>query len=133
MACVYLAGPINGCDDATANDWRTQAKALLDCPTINPMSRDYRGREHGCEVAIVRGDKQDIDACDWMLVNAARPSWGTAMEILHAWERGLEVVAIHPLTPPISPWLVYHCRRIFPDLVAACSYINQNLPGTFRA
>lgn len=45
---IYLAGPINGCTDAQANDWRTEAKRIAaerGHTCLDPMARDYRGRE----------------------------------------------------------------------------------------
>jgi hypothetical protein len=41
---VYLCGPINGCTDSECIDWRAAAKKRLS-DTIDPMRRDYRGRE----------------------------------------------------------------------------------------
>lgn len=104
---VYLAGPIFGCTDAEANDWREEAKRLLvghEC--VNPMTRDYRGKEAEHVADIVNGDLRDIQSCEAMLVNATRPSWGTAMEIRAASDYALHIVAFAP--PPYSPWLAYH-------------------------
>ena len=111
MTVVYLAGPINGCTDAEANDWRTAAKELLtrhDAEWLDPMRRDYRGREDEAVAEIVEGDKADIDACDVVIASCPRPSYGTAMEILYAWEVGKPVVVMHPEGSAVSPWLRYH-------------------------
>lgn len=109
MPTLYLAGPINGCTDAEALDWRHRATAAL-APSFtirSPMARDYRGDEYRQMNAIVDGDKADIDASDVMLVNAERPSWGTAMEVHYAHSRDKHVVAVVP-SGPVSPWLRYH-------------------------
>lgn len=91
---VYLAGPINGCSDQQAIGWRAEAKRLLPCVLVlDPMDRDYRGRESDCAAEIIHGDKQSIAACTALLVNANRPSWGTAMEIMFAYQLCKRIVA----------------------------------------
>ena len=110
MPRIYLAGPINGCSDADANDWRAEAKRLLPWAEIaDPMTRDYRGKEAGAHAEIVEGDLADIARCDAVLAACVRPSWGTAMELRAAYTMGLPVVGI---SIGQSPWLVYHCRSI---------------------
>lgn len=104
---IYLAGPINGCTDAQANDWRTEAKKSLP-DHLDPMARDYRGKEAESVNEIVEGDKADIDSCDAVLVWFERPSVGTSMEVLYAWERKKPVVAVNKSGKPIGPWLAYH-------------------------
>lgn len=106
---VYLAGPIFGMTDATCKDWRAEARRLIppEWETLDPMARDYRGREDECVQEIVEGDLLDIRRCHIMLAHACAPSWGTAMEIHQAVVWGIPVFA---LVPPgrISPWLQYH-------------------------
>lgn len=119
---VYLCGGINALSDSAAKDWREQAKASLKCECLDPMARDYRGIEDANVRAIVEGDKSDIDACQIVLVNALRPSWGTAMEVIYAWERGKAVYSF--ATAPISPWLRYHSTQMLTDLSAAVAFIN---------
>lgn len=121
---VYLAGPINGCTDEQCKGWREKAKAGLVCETFDPMKRDYRGQEGFAFREIVEMDKQDIDGVDVLLVMYERPSVGTSMEILYAWERGKEVVLVTPTPVSLSPWLVYHCRKFYHTLDAAISYLN---------
>jgi hypothetical protein len=41
---IYLAGPINGCNDADACDWRNEIKQKHP-DVFNPMDRDYRNIE----------------------------------------------------------------------------------------
>lgn len=112
---VYLGGPINGCTDEEAHGWREAVKPLLaalghEC--VDPMDRDYRGREMepGIAAEIVELDKADIDGCDVLLMNRPRASDGTAMEILYGWSCGKRVIAVLPADVVPSPWVVYHCR-----------------------
>jgi nucleoside 2-deoxyribosyltransferase len=121
---VYLCGGINGLNDADARGWRERAKVLLvGCDTLDPMRRDYRGVALDGNIVreIVDGDLADIDACDAVLANCIRPSWGTAMEIRYAAEVGKSVFAFGP--PDASPWLVYHCQTMCRSLEWACEMV----------
>lgn len=104
---IYLAGPINGCTDEEANGWRSKVKELHS-DVLDPMARDYRGKEAESVNDIVEGDKNDIEACDGVLVWYEKPSVGTSMEILYAWEHSRIVVIVDRSEKPLSPWLVYH-------------------------
>lgn len=125
---VYLAGPIAGCSDEEANGWRDLAARALRAANFvvsNPMERDYRGREAGNAREIVDADLRDIRECEFMLANATRPSWGTAMEIMYAagagsaWReaRGLGRIRIVTFGAAgvVSPWLAY-CATNFATL-----------------
>ncbi len=109
MKTVYLCGGINALSDADATDWREEMKHVLgDCYLfLDPMRRDYRGREAECVNEIVDGDLVDVINSNIILVNAVRPSWGTAMEVLFAAQLGKCVVTMCPSDKP-SPWLVRH-------------------------
>lgn len=120
---VYLAGPIRGCTDEECRGWREKAKRLLSgCDILDPMVRDYRGKEGDNVVAIVEGDLEDIRNSDFLLVNASQASWGTPMEVVYARAvLGTRVVAFGAGDSP-SPWLAYHAE-LFPTLEAACDAI----------
>lgn len=120
---TYLCGGINGLSDAECKDWRDLAKEQLTA-TLDPMRRDYRGMEASNVQEIVRFDLQDIAHCDCVLVNAERPSWGTAMEIVYAHVLGKPIYAFCS-SPTPSPWLVYHCTQVLPTLAAALKAIEQ--------
>jgi hypothetical protein len=86
----YLGGPINGCTDEEANGWRSAVKPLIEAAGhdwIDPMARDYRGREMepGIAAEIVENDKDDILRSDVLLMNCPKPSVGTSMEVLFGW------------------------------------------------
>jgi nucleoside 2-deoxyribosyltransferase len=107
---VYLAGPINGCTDDEALTWRDTVRYRVNATCIDPMRRDYRGREDECVNDIVEMDKKDIDRADIVLANCWQVSWGTAMEILYAWEHRKRVIAVVPDGVRVSPWLRYHAE-----------------------
>ena len=91
---VYLAGPIFGCTDEQARGWRAAVRDALDHTwrVLDPMDRDYRGREAAHVIDIV----------------------GTAMELVYARDYGVRVSAFGTDTP--SPWLRYHADVICPTL-----------------
>lgn len=121
---VYLCGPINGCTDAEAKDWREYVKSKLS-DTLDPMRRDYRGREAECVNEIVELDKIDVMKSDVLLVSYDKPSVGTSMEVLYAFERGKSVVVVARPEASISPWLRYHSHRIVNSFAEAIEYINS--------
>lgn len=124
MNKIYLCGPINGCTDDEARGWRvvaSEAIAAAGHASYDPMVRDYRGRElePGIATEIVELDKQDIDNCTHILVMFDKPSVGTSMEVLYAWERGIPVHVVNLSSKPLSPWLIYHSAAIHPTLISA--------------
>ena len=121
---TYLCGGINGLSDADCRDWREVAKAQLRTATLDPMRRDYRGKEDANFREIVAYDLEDIDACDYVLVNATKPSWGTAMEVFYAFQSDKYVVVWVGTGTRVSPWLRYHCAEIRESLESACDAIN---------
>jgi nucleoside 2-deoxyribosyltransferase len=126
MKTVYLCGPINGCTDAECNDWRSFAKEHLKCGTLDPMARDYRGRERepGIDAKIVENDKADIDESDILLVNYVKPSVGTSMEILWAWLAHKPIILVAAEGENLSPWLTYHVSKIVHSMRAACEWCD---------
>lgn len=120
---VYLCGGINGLSDSECADWREWSKLLLRHETLDPMRRDYRGKEDESVNEIVRGDLDDILECDALLVNAVRPSWGTAMEIVYAHQLGKRIVCFVG-TGKISPWLRYHATEIHETPQVAVQSLN---------
>ena len=121
---IYLCGPINACTDAECTDWREYAKEHLNDETLDPMRRDYRGQEECAFTEIVENDKEDVRVCDAVLVYYPKPSVGTAMEVLYAWDRKKRVVVVDVSGAPLSPWLLYHSTRIFTSLDDAIGFLN---------
>lgn len=126
MRTVYLCGPINGRSDDDCTNWRERAKVIINAAggeTLDPMRRDYRGRElePGIATEIVEGDKRDVEESDVVLVYTDQPSDGTAMEILMAWQLGISVYVVNRRSKPMSPWIIYHSTAIFSSLDEACA------------
>lgn len=126
---VYLCGPINGRSDAECNDWRSEAKRLLaeaKVSTLDPMDRDYRGREGepGIDKQIVENDLIDITASDALLVMFDKPSVGTSMEVRIAWQDGKPIHIVNANGKPLSPWMTYHATAVHPDIGSACAALT---------
>ena len=120
MTTVYLAGPINGCNDDEANGWRQGVMDRHpDHTFLDPMVRDYRGREDECVDEIVEGDKADIAKCDIFLAYCWQVSWGTGMEIHLAHQGGKRVIVVVPAGDRVSPWLRYHSEVVVTTLAEA--------------
>src|SRR5712664_1522055 len=100
MEIVYLCGGINSLSDSDAKDWREAVKTEFadKFEFLDPMRNDYRGRENelGIDSKIVHDDRHDIEDAGIILVNATKPSWGTAMEIFYAHSRGKWIVTVCP-------------------------------------
>jgi len=128
---IYLCGPIFGCTDEECKDWRDYVTNLWkdDFPlserkTLDPMRRDYRGRTDDFYEELVELDKIDVMNSDVILVNYDKPSVGTSMEIMYAWERGKLVVVVTKEGTPISPWMLYHSHKIAHSFLDAINYIE---------
>lgn len=125
MDKVYLAGPIFQQTDAACNDWRAKFKACELFAWLDPMSRDYRGREDSAFAEIVEGDKSDIDQCAAVVAKVNPSSAGTSMEILWAWLNHTPVIAI--TEGRVSPWVRYHATDIVASEEAALQKLKEIL------
>ena len=128
MKTIYLCGPINGRTTEDATNWRELVKSLWDGDCLDPMRRDYRGRElePGIAQEIVAGDIDDLLACDGVLVFFDKPSIGTSMEIFYAkHDLGRPVVVIDASDKPLSPWLIHFSDRVVKSVPEALSALKE--------
>lgn len=129
MKNIYLCGAINNCTDSECKDWREYTKSALPkhfFRCIDPMKRDYRGKEDGSIAQIVNGDYWDIENSDIVLAYADKPSWGTAMEIHHAFMNLKKYVVVFSNAERPSPWLKYHCHHFCQNIEEALKHIKEN-------
>jgi nucleoside 2-deoxyribosyltransferase len=130
---VYLCGPMAGCTDDEAGEWRNAATEHLNSfgiTTLDPMDRDYRDRDYGDDPEsvlpnLVEEDKIDIEMSDVVLVNYTQPSTGTAMEIILAWMRYKRVIVVNPLGLQLSPWVYYHSHEVYDSMHEAYAHIVE--------
>ena len=127
---VYLAGPINDCTDAECRDWRKRMQdEIPDINFLDPMRRDYRtpGSDQDVEAYtnIVESDKKDIDDSDVILVFHDRPSVGTSMEILYAFDNGKYILTVGCTGKSLSPWILYHSTKIVDTLDEAIEELKK--------
>lgn len=123
---IYLCGPINGRSDDDCTVWREQAKDLLgpeNC--LDPMRRDYRGREAESVNEIVQLDKIDIQNSTALLVYFDKPSVGTSMEVFLSWSMATPVVVVDRSDRPLSPWLVYHSTKVVDSVGDAVAWLRS--------
>ena len=111
---IYLSGGIANLDYHQVHGWREVCKDHyrgFPIRLIDPTRNDYRSEENGISLALARQiakrDKMDIMDSDITLAYCPRPSWGTAMEIIYAFEKGKWVVVVCD-SPAPSPWLLAH-------------------------
>jgi hypothetical protein len=93
---------------------------------MDPMRRDYRGREleQGIAAEIVSGDMGDLECCNLCLFNCPKPSVGTSMEIFYAHHvLGKRVYVVHPADKAPSPWLIRFSDRIFPSVKEVVAFL----------
>jgi len=115
---VYLAGPINGCTDYEAIDWRLHAQARLGADAvIDPMRRDYRHKPVD-PAELVYADLEDIENSTALLANCWKQSAGTLMELVYAQRvfGNVPTYVVWPTFAEPSPWIVHHATYIFNDL-----------------
>jgi nucleoside 2-deoxyribosyltransferase len=113
-----------------ARKWRDIARNMISPQfrLLDPMRRNFRDREVDSSNEIVEFDLQDIRDADIILVNYAKPSIGTSMEVFYAsHDLGKFVVAFSPFSfKDSSPWMIRYCTKILPNLEQACQYVQTH-------
>lgn len=100
-------------------------KLAGDYEFLDPMRRDYRGREMepGIALEITQGDMLDIDKSDVILAVCPKPSVGTSMEVFWAfYDLKKPVIVVAP--SPASPWLSTFSTVVYTNLMAAITYLR---------
>jgi nucleoside 2-deoxyribosyltransferase len=130
MKTIYLSGPIMDECAGVARKWRDIARNILSQQfrLLDPMRRNFRDKEVDSSNEIVEFDLQDIRDTDIILVNYAKPSIGTSMEVFYAsHDLGKFVVAFSPFSfKDSSPWMIRYCTKILPNLEEASRYIQAH-------
>jgi len=75
---------------------------------------------------IVEEDKKDILKCDYLLAYVKKPTFGTVMEIMYAYEKYIPIIAVNPNGDWKGDiWLKYHACVIVNTLDEAFEYIQN--------
>lgn len=133
MKYIYLAGPIAGCTEAEANDWRHDFALQLAAGSdgqivgISPLrcepvvgeryELNYADPKFGIAGAIAAKNDLDTRSCDLVLAylpRSIRPSYGTIIELAWARAHNKPVVLVtddpyireHPLVSYCSSWVL---------------------------
>jgi len=131
MKKIYLCGGIKDLTTEEASEWRNEVKDILKpsrgYKCFDPMRRNFRDSEFQSQNEIVSLDKKDIIDADILLVNATKPSWGTAMEVLFAFERHKIIVSFTGTDnkKDWNPWLGFHSTRLTKTIYEAIDYIEK--------
>jgi len=121
---VYLAGAITDVEDPIT--WRLQARRLLPNgwfaldPTEHQFTDDITAEQ------LVRIDLEMIDKSHAVVVCASVPSWGTAMELSHAYKRRIPIYAFDA-PRPCSPWLTAHVTVFYDSLQEAMARLGTRV------
>ncbi len=135
LSSIYLAGSsydspeIIGLDPNY--DWRCQAVSRLGSyglSVINPIEISFAAMDPA-NINETESDKDPrvvraldlIDQSDALLANINLSSYGTAMEIFYAYNKGKMVTVVGP--SPFSPWILAHSKACFGNIDSALDYI----------
>jgi len=129
---IYLGGAIKDLSLQEASEWRKKASEILELDgfgfkCLDPLRRNFRDCEFQSQNEIVQLDKSDVINADILLVNATKASWGTAMEVIFAFEHHKIIVAFTGDDFENSnPWLAFHATRVTKTLDEAIAYIKKH-------
>ena len=121
---IYLAGALLNYEEE-APKWRAYVKEKLGHKVIylDPIEESAIGKNSS---DIINQDKQMISMSDIVLVDWAKISAGTSMEIIYAWENDKTIYVIDS-GAPISIWVEYHATEIFESVDDAIDRIAKGL------
>lgn len=130
---IYLAGGMSDISFEESNIWRGIAKEKLEScecgyhvKAINPNDYfNFLVKRHETEEEIRRFDINKVDISDLILVNLNGRSIGTAMELQHAFDRGLPIVGYKDDGEFLHPWLECVTSRVFASVEEAVNYIRD--------
>jgi nucleoside 2-deoxyribosyltransferase len=75
---------------------------------------------------IIHGDKHDIRRSDIVLAYIKKPTFGTVMEVMYAYDHGTPVITVNPdLNWAGDIWLRFHSEAIFKTLDEAFKYLKS--------
>ena len=129
---VYLAGPIEGCDDGEIHQWRDQCGHFFvdNITGINPYRAESNSDTPESRKRITMKNYMDVRSCDLILanlpkhINDRRPSYGTTFEIAWGYSMQKPVVIVSDDVHVQDHPLMDLSGALFWDLDEAIDYIN---------
>jgi len=129
---VYLAGPIEGCDNDEINKWRDKCHLMFNdfIVGINPYRAEMHADTSESRKRIAMKNYMDTQSCDLILaylpkeINARRPSYGTTFEIAWGYSLRKPVVIVSDDPQVHHHPLMDMSGARFWDLEEAIDYIN---------
>ncbi len=128
---VYLSGPIAGCSLEEIHDWREAFKTLYGAEfCLDPARRVYGDDGANWERTdeIVENDLDDISNSDVSLIYYSRPTAGTLIENMYAYNWGKTIIVVckdAEVYKNLSPWIIYHATQVTSNFKAAISFIEE--------
>ena len=129
---VYLAGPIEGCNNDEINQWRDKCHLMFSdfIVGINPYRAEMDADTSESRKRIAMKNYMDTQSCDLILaylpkeINARRPSYGTTFEIAWGYSLRKPVVIVSDDPQVHHHPLMDMSGARFWDLEEAIDYIN---------
>jgi nucleoside 2-deoxyribosyltransferase len=129
---VYLAGPIEGCNNKEINKWRDKCHLMFSdfIVGINPYRAEMHADTSESRKRIAMKNYMDTQSCDLILaylpkeINARRPSYGTTFEIAWGYSLRKPVVIVSDDPQVHHHPLMDMSGARFWDLEEAIDYIN---------
>lgn len=148
---TYLAGPVVGCTETGAKDWRLFVHAKLDLDygircispirSVSPDAERYAYTEacekHGTKHAVFAKNRFDVERCDivfaFIPLKDFRPRVGTTTEIAWAYVLGKQIVLVSD-DPAYTehPLIQMQCGWIVPDLDTGVEVVGEIL-GAYQS
>lgn len=121
MKKVYLSGPIFQIEDPKS--WRLFAADQLPkgWKAIDPTK--FNIDKLTC-TELVKQDLEQLNQCQAVIAKTDLASWGTAIEIAHAYNNGIPVLA-WPCFLERAPWLTAHVTEFFGSLQDAIAGLKN--------
>tara|TARA_Y100000389_G_scaffold27752_1_gene23777 strand:- start:1850 stop:2335 length:486 start_codon:yes stop_codon:yes gene_type:complete len=129
---VYLAGPIEGCNNHEINQWRQKCYIGFseNLVGINPYRAETHSDDPEARKRIMMKNYMDTKSCDLILaylpkeINARRPSYGTTFEIAWGFSLQKPVVIVSDDVRVHDHPLMDMSGALFWNLDEAIDYIN---------
>lgn len=135
VSSIYVTGssfePAALSSQTPEPDWRAFAVQKLQrygLKVVNPLELSwYLNQADDAHEKQVRHALDLIDQCDALLANLERSSYGTAMEMFYAYQRGKMVTVVGQ--SPFSPWVLANSQARFAQMEQALDYLIGEQPS----